>query len=470
MPPRSRCEAASRSLSADMPSLGTVFRTLSRLRPLQIASRPYARFAPALARRASREVDVDAMASDRIRRWAAAVIAIDQCAAMTLGIIRDRLDASAHERALQRLARETAALDLLSESHLAANHELAHHAAIATLRLLLGGKEAVAPAVVRYTRTLLSQIDADGLHEERSPYYHLLALADLRRLRAAAVTCGFEPSSLSEIDSRMAAALSRLVHPDGTLPMFHDSPAVVHPSPRELGIEAGNDGLADFSASGLFSWRGSTLHIVGEFGAPRPRHQPGHQHAAPFAIEIWWDGPFITPAGVTTYAAGERRTFERGAAAHATVRVNGEDPAEIGAAFRMGRGYEVRDRKVSAQEGGFTATGSHDGYKSVTHSRTIELRGSELTVRDRIDGNGEALIESFWPIAPGWSVERMGERGVLCRRQQSQAWIAVDGAEVSVEPFEVARRFGIAEPATRLIARRRASIPPAVVTRLRLEP
>ena len=373
--------------------------------------------------------------------------------------------------ALNDIARDCGALGIVTESHLAANHELTHHAAIATLRLLLGGARAGAASLARYIRILRKQVDADGLHEERSPAYHLAQIADLRQVRAAADLCGLATAALDAIDARMTRAISVLLHPDGTTPMLHDSTAVSRPSAADLSILPAGNGLSDLESSGLLAWHevvnGHPLHITGDFGSPRPRHQPGHQHAAPFAFEVWWGGLFITSAGVTTYAAGERRVFERGAAAHASVRVDGADPAEIWSAFRMGRGYEVTERTVRARDGGFSATAVHDGFRGRKHRRTIERGGETLVIRDAIRGEGEAGVEVFLPIAPEWTVVADSKGRAFCEFKGRVVTVDVDGAELRVEPFTIAREFGVAVPAHCIVARRRAALPHEITTTLR---
>jgi uncharacterized heparinase superfamily protein len=384
--------------------------------------------------------------------------------AITIGLLDN-------ESSLAHLARDCGALGIVTESHLGANHELTHHAVIATLRLLLGGAVAGAASLDRYTRMLRVQVDADGLHEERSPAYHLAQIADLRQVRVAADLCGLDTADLDSIDARMTRAISVLLHPDGTTPMFHDSTAVSRPSAADLSILPGGNGLSDLESSGLLAWReavnGHPLHIVGDFGSPRPRHQPGHQHAAPFAFEVWWGGLFITSAGVTTYAAGDRRMFERGAAAHASVRVDGADPAEIWSAFRMGRGYEVTERTVRATDRGFSATAVHDGFRARRHRRTIERGGEILVIRDAILGEGEAGVEIFFPIAPQWTVVADSKGRAICEDKDRVVTVDVEGADLRIDPFTIAREFGLAMPAQCIVARRRAALPLEITTTLR---
>ncbi len=388
--------------------------------------------------------------------------------ALAIGIVGEQLGAGDVQELLDRIGREIALLRRLTEAHLAGNHELTRAAALATADLLLcAGRTA---SLGDYSVLLNTQCDSDGLHEERSPAYHLLTLADLQRVIEAAVIAGCDIPRLREVESTMSAAMSVLLHPDGTLPMFHDSTAIVEPAADDFGIQPGHESQ-DLNESGLVSWRGAIrgrdAHLVADFGSPRPSHQPGHQHAAPLAFELWWDDLLFTSAGVSTYGANDRRLFERGAAAHTSVRVDGAEPAEIWASFRMGRGFRVRERQVRfggrSDEMQFRATAVHDGFgASRPHRRTIELSGANMLVKDVVDGRGNARVEVFFPIAPGWRVAREGN-SIVCSVGDRRA-VIMASAPMSIDAFEVARRFGVRERTSRVIVSQSGGLPIGVET------
>lgn len=382
--------------------------------------------------------------------------------ALALGIAAERLG-NEKEQLLGRVAAETALLRRLTEAHLAGNHELTRAATLAIADLLLCGGRT--DALGRYSALLNAQCDEDGLHEERSPAYHLMVVADLQGVIAAAEIAGVEVRQLHDIDSNMNASMSDLLHPDGTLPMFHDSTAIVAPAAAEFGIRPGS-ATREFRESGLISWRGAIegrdVHLVADFGSPRPSHQPGHQHAAPFAFELWWGKLLITSAGISTYDTNERRLFERGAAAHASVRLDGADPAEIWASFRMGRGYEVREGEVELGAR-FRATGVHDGFGAAqSHRRTIEMSGTNLHVNDVVEGHGNARVEVFLPIGPAWSVALQDDR-IVCTSGDQRAVITAS-APMSIGDFEVARQFGVRERAACAVLTQSGTLPISVDT------
>ncbi len=392
--------------------------------------------------------------------------------ATAAGIVRE-------ERAIPRLAREAAALFLMPEIHIGANHLLADRAAVAAISLLLApdGPDA-SQRLLEYMEELERQVDRDGLHEERSPGYHLIALHDLKRVIAAAAIArkDREKALLGSYETRMAGSLSQLMHPDGSLPSFHDSVPEVEPSASELGVEAECKGGAyDLPESGLRGWRGKIyghqVHIVADYGAPRPSHQPGHQHAAPFAFELWWDGPVITGRGVSTYEANDERLRERGASSHSCITLDGRDPAEIWSAFRMGRGYKVTNRRTGSEGGHWVVAGTHDGFVGRIHTRSIALDpgAAVLDVDDHVDGRGDAELKLHLPIAAPWSPERVGDHELILRRDRNRISLRFSGFDtVEVSPTIMYRKFGEPGEGSLVIATRGRSLPSQSAVRISL--
>ncbi|MHB0971888.1 MAG: heparinase II/III domain-containing protein [Thermoanaerobaculia bacterium] len=372
--------------------------------------------------------------------------------------------------ACARISHSVAVLGANAELHLGANHLLADRATLAGITLLLAAE---APTtihrVIDYLEELDRQIDADGLHEERSPAYHLIALHDLKRVVAAAEVAERRDAAIrfKAIESRATAALSKIIHPDGTLPTFHDSVPAVAPDARNLEVIPDQTrGGYDLRRSGLAGWRGelagAPCHLIADYGAPRPSHQPGHQHAAPFAFELWWGGPVITGRGVSTYEANAERLRERGAAAHSCLTIDGQEPAEIWSAFRMGRGYDVTNRRVLASTAEWCVSGAHDGYRGRLHHRVICLNAAEgrITVSDQIEGSGRGTVDLHLPIAPGWRVAERGLSFVVLHRGDDRIEVRFSGFDsVASSPVDFYKRFGEAEPGTMVVATTQTTFP-----------
>src|SRR5690606_31663162 len=88
-----------------------------------------------------------------------------------------------------------------------------------------------------------TQILHDGVHAQRSPFYHARVLKDLLDIHALILKAGqHPPAELDDVVDRMATALQFLRHPDGGLALFNDS-GVGNPQPlNELVKRCGSSG------------------------------------------------------------------------------------------------------------------------------------------------------------------------------------------------------------------------------------
>ena len=121
-----------------------------------------------------------------------------------------------------------------------------------------------------------------------------------------------------------------------------------------------------------------------------------------------WNGvPVVTDTGVTTYAPGNVRAFERSAAAHATVQVDGRGADEPWASFRVGgRARPVYLGKSSPWTGAWLLRGQATSYEGWLHRRRLLFwPGRVLVVGDEVLRTKiSASIISILPLAPGWNV------------------------------------------------------------------
>jgi hypothetical protein len=110
---------------------------------------------------------------------------------------------------------------------------------------------------------------------------------------------------------------------------------------------------------------------------------------------------------VTTYAPGNVRAFERSAAAHATVQVNGRGADEPWASFRVGgRARPVYLGKSSPWTGSWLLRGQATSYEGWLHRRRLLFwPGHVLVVGDEVmRTRTSANIISILPLAPEWNV------------------------------------------------------------------
>ncbi len=120
--------------------------------------------------------------------------------------------------------------------------------------------------------------------------------------------------------------------------------------------------------------------LIFDCGPLGPDYQPGHGHCDVLSYELSLHGQrVVVDTGVSTYEPGPERSYERSTAAHNTLRIDGEEQAEIWASFRVGRRPRVGQIRGGSNGGFRFLSGEHDAYRrlGVVHARTILLHAPE---------------------------------------------------------------------------------------------
>lgn len=207
--------------------------------------------------------------------------------------------------------------------------------------------------------------------------------------------------------------------------------------------------------------RESRSTLIFDCGPLGPDYQPGHGHCDLASYELSLRGQrVVVNPGASTYEAGPERSYERSTAAHNTVRIDGEEQAEIWASFRVGRRPQTGQIRSGAHGGFLWVSGAHHAYQrlGVVHARTILWRAPDTwIVVDHLEGSGTHQAESFVHFHPRVRVEPCGESGggVPLRLWQvmlTQPYLlAVYGAvQPEMLPSWHAERFGSREASTTL--------------------
>ncbi len=270
-------------------------------------------------------------------------------------------------------------------------------------------------------RELERQIGRDGLHEERSPMYHALLLEnvlDLLNLARAVAGSDDPPGGvaelvdrLCEVAGRMLGALAVLTHPDGEIALFADSsfgvahpPAVLSDYARRLGVSVVSPDRAGVLPDGGYARvEAGPFTAIASLSGPAPAHQPGHAHCDFLAFELSCGGErVVTDSGVPEYIPGALREACRSVRAHATLEIEGHEPAEIWGGHRVG-GRPV----VSAEPGEplVSASGRCAGWstRDTEHRREWRRQGGLLEITDHLTGRARA-VRARLPLAPGIEV------------------------------------------------------------------
>lgn len=332
------------------------------------------------------------------------------------------------------------------ETHLLANHLLEN-----ALALCLAGACFEGPDAERWRRRglallraeLAEQLLSDGAHYERSPMYQQRVLYGLGLL----LNSGDEELRrlCAQPAARMLGWLRAMTHPDGGIALFNDAGLGMYPSTAslsswlaELEIEDAGEsgpGAIHLAQSGYFTARngeGDALFMdAGEIG---PSYQPGHAHADFLAVELSLAGRrFVVDGGNHGYVEGERREWARSARGHSTVFVDGEEPLELWASFRVGRRgapVDVRHEVEGPARHRFTA--AHTGYEHLSGCprprRELCWDAAGLVrIEDSVAATRARACTSQLRIAGDWEPEAVGDDRVRFRQGGAEVWVLAGG-------------------------------------------
>jgi hypothetical protein len=419
--------------------------------------------------------------------------------------LRSRLAGALHVH-----ARHIAA-NLEGTPYLRSNHYLSDILGLLALGATLDGDPTAHRFFVKahraFEREIKNQVHDDGIGFEASLPYHGLAL-EIFLLARVISTWNGRPLSAA-YDRRLAAMLATsraLRAPDGRIPQIGDGdsgrvlPAGFEREPTfdhllwlgaaildgsrpddgwpheevawTLGLEAWNqvqslplaleEKSQPFPLGGFFVMRGGSTHVVVRCGDVGQNGNGGHSHNDVLSFDLWHGVPVVVDSGTYVYTSdpAARNTF-RSTASHNTVSV---DRAEINPIverdlFKLDQFARPRVELFEDGSDRVRLVASHDGFRRleppVVHRRAFSLDrgGGGLEVLDELLGEGEQRAESFLHLAPGTSVERIGDREFVLSRGEHATTLACWGTSgVKVTEGWVSDRFGERRRATVLVA------------------
>jgi uncharacterized heparinase superfamily protein len=344
---------------------------------------------------------------------------------------------------LESLGVQVATLEHRLERDLLGNHFLKNVKA-----LLFAGALLDTPMSTRWwakgedllEQELNEQILPDGGHFERSPMYHSQVLGDLvdiwllHETAARNLRCS---DLLSQKMRSMTHFLYEMIHPDGEIPLFNDSVlGGAHP-PAELLTMAEapyTKGAASESTVTVFPDTGygvirspeSRSALIFDCGSLGPDYQPGHGHCDVLSYELSLHGRrVVVDTGVSTYEQGPERYHERSTSAHNTLRIDGQEQAEIWASFRVGRRPRVGQIRGGSNGVFRFVSGAHHAYRrlGVVHVRRILLHPPDTwIVADLLRGLGSHRVESFLHFHPGVRVGALADLMEISAGRPLRRW------------------------------------------------
>lgn len=371
-------------------------------------------------------------------------------------------------------------LDANLELHVRNNHLLLEAKALAMLGLLFPEFKRAEKWRRRGLRILCQQVEKqvcpDGVHGERSTFYHRVIAGELLELLVLLDTNGISiPPEIAETLDLMVEFELWITKPDGLVPLFGDS-ALEDTCLRFSAIRAGPAflGRSDlksvappldeasiwllgpkrvkqyldlpatelrlnsraFPRGGYFVMRqGQSTESAylafdcGPFGyKPAPSH--GHADALSFELHAHGQTLLVDPGVYSTYLGQDWRNFFRSSRAHNTVVIDGQDQSVLMDSWRVYRPAQtVLHRWISNDRFDFV-DGSHNGYERlsapITHRRQVFFAKPEYwVVVDTMTGEGEHCFSLCFHLGPGLEPVLDSTTGTLCTTNGSMASLAI---------------------------------------------
>jgi uncharacterized heparinase superfamily protein len=314
------------------------------------------------------------------------------------------------------------------EYHLLGNHLLKDLTAMAAASLCLEWNRAAEwreYALSRLWREIDEQFLSDGMHFERSPMYHDLALADCLEVVALCSQTAVPVPEATAVRLRLAIAATQVMRRSNN--SFHAFNDCSRFSPIALDTLETLAAVAGLSRPAIGDTRSTALREAGYFGYAHegdrlvvdagplgPRYQPGHGHCDLLSFELDFDGvPVIVDSGTSGYAEEPLRMHQRSTAGHNTLEFNGKEQAEIWSVFRVARRPVLHEARQT--DDGTEFVGSYSPYhdRRIIHRRSIVRSGrGSLKISDAVEGPWRA-VRGFLHFHPDVSARIEGRRVIL---------------------------------------------------------
>ncbi|MDP4715002.1 MAG: hypothetical protein NWS04_04035 [Candidatus Nanopelagicales bacterium] len=250
-----------------------------------------------------------------------------------------------------------------------------NHGTMSNIALMQAGKAFgrqlwIDVALKRFARDLPLVFEPCGMMREQSSTYQL---HNIGLWSKTAQVLGTELT-----DQRRA--LAALVRPDGVLEAIGDGQPATGLTPNGEALWCRETGWAAATVKGA--------HFILRFGPAIDYHgHPDHGAITWFALGT----AILSDRGLFSKERTERFTFANSMAGHSVFEPVGSP------------GYDPRSAATRHSTTSYTVTDSGDG---LTRSRDVQVRPTQLVVRDR--GTGAKEWIQHWQLAPGWSPTSSG--------------------------------------------------------------
>ena len=326
-----------------------------------------------------------------------------------------------------------------------------------------------------------TNIDADGVDIENSPFYHMFVLGLVTQIGAWLTV--HEPSIAPDWESTKRAMIRYLAYvtqPNGRLPTLGATGSTIVPNQDPLiygplaAIDPefawvwsrGEGGTAPKQRAELFP-RAGLFVLRAPKAAPEQTfvtfdsgvYRTDHSHLDGLSTTIYSDGASLVPdAGLYTYDRGVDYDYFHGTRSHNTVVVDGQDQRE--GAARPGA-YGIAGKAA-------WATGESDLYDGVRHRRTTVVIDQGLVlVTDDLTSTSPHDYRQTWHFFPGAgfamdgldaNVDNLKAVPIVLVRQANPDGMSVEHSFGRTDPMQgwVSLAYGKKVPAHAVEYRRRA--------------
>lgn len=295
-------------------------------------------------------------------------------------------------------------------------------------------------ATNRLTQQLNHSLSTDGVHLEHSPFYQIYLYDTLARFNDWAAANRFALSSRMGDVKDMPGALTYMLKPNGTLPMFGDTPSIVHRPDAIPYVERyphlyyamtqGRSGAQPSTRVGKLSnqyaffrqhWGGNAgpFHDAVQVMMTAGYHSNIHKHADDLSIDLYGYGrDFIVESGRYAYTNRPERKVVMQAAAHNTVHVAGQN-------FKLTPSNLRRSQitSVGASSTQWTAAGTSGLLgQGMTHTRRLayDRDGTVLVYDDITSPTTTSFVQRFH-LGTGLNRVSSGSRHAMFKDNQNRS-------------------------------------------------
>lgn len=230
---------------------------------------------------------------------------------------------------------------------------------------------------------------------------------------------------------------------------------------------------AVFPHGGFFVLRGESVHLIVDCGDVGMNGRGGHGHNDILSFELFMNGfNVITDCGAYLYTASrEWRNAFRSTAFHNTVQVDGEEVNRFvgpDALWQLRNDAHPVTPRIRAGTRADRFRGGHDGYARlaapVMHTREcfVDRPGSQVLVRDMLEGSGDHALTWRFHLDPAVTPERHGT-DVRLSNGGRDVWLLPDECAAAmtfeIQPGWVSPSYGVRVPTQVLVWQTRSSVP-----------